>query len=143
MDRRGCVRVYARVQPNLYIHAYTYIHTYQMLMMITFTTEKHLRHTRTAREQPTTAHRRRHSRPHHGHGEHSLTCTRYSFTSRLFGTNQPSFHSPRPPALPTLVQYYCTLIGQFKTLLPTSRLYTIHHTILVITILCSKAFAVT
>jgi len=36
----------------------------------------------------------------------------------------------------TLVQYYCTIIGQYKTPLPTSRLYVIHHTISVITITC-------
>jgi len=56
--------------------------------------------------------------------------------SRLLCTNQPSFHSPRPPALPTLLQYYCMIIGQYKTPLPTSRVYAIHHTILVITISC-------
>jgi len=33
-----------------------------------------------------------------------LAFTRYSFTSRLLCTNQPSFHSRRLPALPTLVQ---------------------------------------
>jgi len=43
---------------------------------------------------------------------------------------------PRLPALPTLVQYDCTIIGQYKTPLPTSRLYAVHHTILVITISC-------
>jgi len=48
---------------------------------------------------------------------------------------QPSFRSPRPPALPTLVQYYRTITGQYTTPLPTYCLYAIHHTILVITIL--------
>ena len=43
---------------------------------------------------------------------------------------------PRPSALPSLVQYYCTIIRQYTTPLPTSRLYAEHHTILVITILC-------
>jgi len=47
----------------------------------------------------------------------------------------PVFYSPRLPALPTLVQYYCTIIGQYTTPLSTSRLYAIHHTIL-ITIWC-------
>jgi len=47
---------------------------------------------------------------------------------------QPLFYSPRPPALFTLAQYYCTIIGQYTTPLPTSRLYAIHHTIFVITI---------
>jgi len=50
-------------------------------------------------------------------------------------SNHP-FIPPRPPALPTLVQYYCTTIGQYTTPPPTSRLYAIHHTILVITISC-------
>ena len=66
----------------------------------------------------------------------TLAFTRYSFTSRLLCTNQASFHSPRPPALPTLLQYYCTILGQYTTPLPTSRLYAIHHTIFVITISC-------
>jgi len=44
--------------------------------------------------------------------------------------------APRPPARPTLVQYYCTMIGPYTTPLPTSRLYAIHHTILAITISC-------
>jgi len=65
-----------------------------------------------------------------------LAFTRYSFTSRLLCTNQPSFHSPRPPALSTLVQYYCTIIGQYSTPLPTSRVHTIYHIISVITISC-------
>jgi len=43
---------------------------------------------------------------------------------------------PRPPALPTLVQHYCTMIGQYTTPLPIFRLYVIHHTILVRTISC-------
>ena len=63
-----------------------------------------------------------------------LAFTRYSFAYKLLCTNQPSYHFPRPPALPTLVQYYCTTIGQYTTPLPTCRLYTIHHTRLVITI---------
>jgi len=57
-----------------------------------------------------------------------LAFTRYSFTSKLSCTNHPSFHSPRPPALPTLMQYYCTHIGRYMTPLPTSRSYAIHHT---------------
>ena len=65
-----------------------------------------------------------------------LAFTRYSFTSRLLCTNRPSFHPPRPPALPTLVQYYCTIVGQCKSRLPTSRVYAIHHIILIITISC-------
>jgi len=66
----------------------------------------------------------------------ALAFTRYSFTSSLLCTNQPSFHSPRLPALPTLVQYSCTIIWQCTTPLPTSRVYAIHHRILVIPISC-------
>ena len=62
--------------------------------------------------------------------------TRYCFTSRLLCTNQPSFHSPRPPALPTLVQYYCTTIGQYTTSPPNSRVYAIHQTRLAVTTSC-------
>ena len=66
----------------------------------------------------------------------NLAFTIYSFTSKLLCTNQPSFPPPRPPALPILVQYECPIIGQYTTPLPTSRLYAIHNTILVITISC-------
>jgi len=55
-----------------------------------------------------------------------LAFTRYSFTSRFLCTNQPFFHSPRQPALPTLVQYYCTTIGQYTT--PPSDLSFLCHT---------------
>jgi len=65
-----------------------------------------------------------------------LAFTRYSFTSRPLCTNQPSFHSPRPPALPILVQYYCTIIWTVYDSPPDFRLHAIHHTILVITISC-------
>jgi len=60
----------------------------------------------------------------------ALAFTRYCFTSRLMCTNQPSLHPPRPPALPTLVQNLCTNSGQYMTLLPSSRVYAIHHTII-------------
>ena len=80
--------------------------------------------------------------PHAPEQYTSLVFTRYSFTSRLLFTNQPSFHSPRPSALLTLVQYYCTIIGLYTTPLPTSRLYAIHHTILVITISCKGQITV-
>jgi len=66
----------------------------------------------------------------------ALAFTRYSFTWGLVCRNQPSFQSPGPPALPILVQYYCTINGQYTTPLPTSRVYALHHTILVITISC-------
>jgi len=51
-------------------------------------------------------------------------------------TNQSSFHSSGPPALPTLLQYDCTAIGQYTTPPPTPLLYAIHHTTLVIPISC-------
>jgi len=66
----------------------------------------------------------------------NVAFTRDSFTSRLLCTNQPSFYSSRPPAWPTLVQYYCTSMTRYKTPLPTSRLYAIRRTMLVITISC-------
>jgi len=50
------------------------------------------------------------------------------------------FSFPRPPALPTLVQYYCTIIGQYKPL-PTYCLYAILHTILVMAISCKGQVA--
>jgi len=71
------------------------------------------------------------------HTEHTQTAfTRYSFTSRLLCKKQPSVHPAHLPAFPTLVQYYCTIIRQYTTPLPTSRVYALHHTILVITISC-------
>jgi len=65
-----------------------------------------------------------------------LAFTKQCFTSSLLCTNQPSFRSFRPPALPTLGQCYCTIIGQYTTPPPNSRLYATHHTILVITVWC-------
>ena len=47
-----------------------------------------------------------------------------------------SFHSSSAPASPTLLQYYCTAIGQNTTPPSTSLWYAIHHTILAITISC-------
>jgi len=37
------------------------------------------------------------------------------FTSRLLCTNQASVYCPHPPALPALLQYYCTPIPQYTT----------------------------
>jgi len=54
-----------------------------------------------------------------------LAFTRYSFTCRRLCTNQSSFHSSGPPALPTLLQYYYTIIGQYTTPPSTSLLYAI------------------
>ena len=54
-----------------------------------------------------------------------------------FGVHEATIlSSPHPPALPTLMQYYCTIIGQYSTPLPIIRVYAKHHTILVITISC-------
>ena len=67
----------------------------------------------------------------------NLAFTRYCFTYSRFCINQSSFHSSRPPALPTLVQYHCTSIGQYTTPLPQPLVfYAIHHIVLVITISC-------
>jgi len=66
----------------------------------------------------------------------TLAFTRYSFISRLPCTNQRSLYPPRPPVLATLLQYYCTTIEQYTSPPPISLLYAMHHTILVITILC-------
>ena len=79
---------------------------------------------------------RRHGLASDGASGWRLAFTRYSCSSRLLCKTQPSVHSPRLPALPTLVQYYCNIIGQYTPLLPTSRVYALHHTILVITISC-------
>ena len=58
-----------------------------------------------------------------------LAFTRYSFTLRLLCTNQPFFHSTRPLALPTLVQYYSTTVGQYMTPLrhPVCISYTVQY----------------
>jgi len=58
-----------------------------------------------------------------------LAFTRYSFTSSRLCTSQSSFHSSGPPALPTLLQYYCTAIGQYTTPLrpPFGISYTIQY----------------
>ena len=53
------------------------------------------------------------------HDDLSLAFTRYAFTSRVLCTNQRSFSPPRPPALFTLVQYYCAIGGQYTTPLAT------------------------
>jgi len=69
---------------------------------------------------------------------YNLSVTRYS----LFGCccariNHLFPPPPRPPELPTLVQYVCTIIGQYTTPPPTARVYNIHHaTLVVITISC-------
>ena len=51
-------------------------------------------------------------------GGAGLAFTRHSFTSRLLCTNLPSFHSPRPPALPTLCK---TIARRLSSIRPTLR----------------------
>jgi len=65
-----------------------------------------------------------------------LAVARYSFTWRLVCANHLSLCPPHPPALPTLLQYYCTTNGQYTPPRSTSRVYDIHHTILAMTISC-------
>jgi len=45
----------------------------------------------------------------------ALAFTIYCFTSSRLCTSRSFYHSSGPPALPTLVQYYCTAIGQYTT----------------------------
>jgi len=58
-----------------------------------------------------------------------LAFTRYSFSLGLLCTNQPSCYCPHPPALPALLQYYCTTIAQCTTppRLPCCMPYTIQY----------------
>jgi len=59
------------------------------------------------------------------------------FTSSRSCTNQSSFYSLGPPALPTLLQYYCTAMEQYTTPSQTPLVYAVHYTIiLVIPISC-------
>jgi len=44
-----------------------------------------------------------------------LAFTRYSFTMRLLCTNQSSLYCFRPPALLTLLRYYCPATAQYTT----------------------------
>ena len=53
---------------------------------------------------------------------HSNPCIRYTLFTTGIGltrTNQSSVHSSGSPALPTLLHYYCTAIGQYTTSYPT------------------------
>jgi len=65
-----------------------------------------------------------------------LAFTRYSFTSSRLCTNRSSSYSSHPPALPTLLQYFCTTIRQYTNPPSTFLVYAIHHKILVIPISC-------
>jgi len=65
-----------------------------------------------------------------------LAFTRCSFTSSRLCTNQSSFHSSGPPALPPLLQSDCTTIGQYTTRPSISFVYAIHHPILAVAISC-------
>jgi len=60
---------------------------------------------------------------------HCLAFTIYSFTPRLLCTHQPSFPSPRRPALPALMQYYCTTIDSTRLPFrpPVCMLHTIQY----------------
>ena len=66
----------------------------------------------------------------------TLAFTRYCFTASRVCANQSSFHLSGPPALPALLQYRCTAIGQCRTPHPTPLVYAIHHTKLAMAILC-------
>jgi len=69
----------------------------------------------------------------------NLAFTRNPSTSSHLCTNQSSFHSSRPPALPTMLQYDCTTIGLGNIRPPPDlpcTVYGIHHTILAITLSC-------
>ena len=48
---------------------------------------------------------------------------------------------PRPSALATLVQYYCMIIGQYRTPLPTFLVYAIYHAMFVYRPRCGLAQA--
>jgi len=48
-------------------------------------------------------------------GLYLFTITIYSSTSRLSCTNRSSLYCPLRPALPALLQYYCTSIAQYTT----------------------------
>ena len=68
-----------------------------------------------------------------------LAFTRYSFVVTwgcVAVVHEPTILSFPPPTSTCIVQYSRTIIGQYTTPLPNSRLYTIHHAILVITISC-------
>ena len=57
-----------------------------------------------------------------------LAFTRYCFTSSRFCTSQSFFSFSDPPALLTVLQYYCTTTGQYTTpLAPCCIVYTIHY----------------
>jgi len=126
-----CIYIYIYIYLHaLFISIYLYLYVYLSITISTHT------HTHTPISTHTYIHIyiftcTRSSAPHVPMAR-SLAFTR---SSRLC-TNQPYFRPPCPPALPTLVQYYCATIGQYSTPLPTSRLYVIHHTLLVITISC-------
>jgi len=65
-----------------------------------------------------------------------LAYTRYSFTCCCGCKNQSSLHWPRPFALPTLLQYYCTSFAQYKNPPPALPLYGVHYSLSAMTISC-------
>jgi len=63
---------------------------------------------------------------------YELAFTRYSFSSKLLCTGEPSLSCPSLSALPTLLQYYCATFAVNPSMPPpTLPLCAIHHTILV------------
>ena len=65
----------------------------------------------------------------------NVAFTRYRFSSCLC-TNQSSFHSSGPPALPTQLQYHCTAIGKCTTPHLTPLVSAIHSRISAMAISC-------
>ena len=65
-----------------------------------------------------------------------MAFTRDCFTSKLYRESLSSFYCPDPPATPTLLQYYRTIIAQYTPPPPTPPSYAIHYTLLVMAILC-------
>jgi len=63
----------------------------------------------------------------------SLAFTRYCFTLHLLCGRQSSFSCRLPPALPALLQYYCTYVARYDAP-PAPPVYAIHYTILVMAI---------
>jgi len=65
-----------------------------------------------------------------------LAFTRSCFTSRLHVHESVLFLLHPPPTLRTQLHYLCTTIAQYTTPLRPPLVYVIHHTILVMAILC-------
>jgi len=102
-----CIYIYIYVYIYMYIYIYVcmYIYINMLIYLYAYIYTNIYRVNLTLSADAAEA-------PDAGSATCNLAFTRYSFTSRLFCTNQPSVHSPRPLALPTLVQCYCTIFGQ-------------------------------